>query len=407
VSTGVGSVVGTVVGTPPGALTDEQRELARVVREVLDERSPQEAVRAAAESTDGVDPALWATLAELGLPGLAVPEELGGAGAGWVEQGLVLEEMGRVPACAPYLSAVALAAPALLAAGDADAAARWLPDLAAGRLLATAAVPGDPRVPVAEAVGSVAERAGRGWRVSGDEPVVLDAATAGLLLVGARTGAGVGLFAVEPGPGARVLHRRTSDRTRRVAALELRDAPATLVGAVDDGARVLEHVRRVTAVALAREQVGGAARTLELAVAHAQQRVQFGRPIGSFQAVKHRCADVLVRVETARSAAWAAVRALETGDPDLPLVASLARAVCSEAYVRCASDAVQVHGGIGFTWEHPVSLHVKRSRGSAVLLGTPREHRAVVARLAPVLPPRTPAATPTRTPTDPPEATPS
>jgi acyl-CoA dehydrogenase len=366
-------------------VTAEQRELRNAVRAFVEKESPEAVVRATMESDRGHDPALWLHMAEgIGLQGLAIPEEYGGAGAGYVEQGVVFEELGRALVCAPYLATVGLAVPTLLASGDTDAAARWLPEIAAGRLVATAALTGERRG--ADYTRVRATRSGRGWQLSGIEPHVLDAGEAGLLLVVARTDSGTGLFAVElPALGVEIVAPRTSDLTRRVARVTLAGAPAVAVGAPDAGPAIVADAVPRAAALLACEQVGGAARSLELAVEHARTRVQFGRPIGSFQAVKHRCADMLVAVEGARSVAWKAVQAADADAPDLTLVAHIARAVCTDAYVRCASDTVQVHGGIGYTWEHPAHLHVKRSRGAAALFGTSQEHRTLVGELAPVL----------------------
>jgi acyl-CoA dehydrogenase len=367
------------------APTEEQHELRNVVRALCEKESPESVVRATMESERGYNPALWSRLAdELGLIGLAVPEEFGGAGAGWAEQGVVFEELGRALVCVPYFSVVALAIPALLAADDLDAARRWLPAITEGRTLATAALTGGIRRTAAD-VPVTAEWNGSGWRLTGRESTVVDSAVAELLLVLGRTDDTVSLFAVTAGAdGVAVDEPRTSDRTRRIGGLTLAGAAATLVGRSGAGLEIAARVAARAAAALACEQVGGAARALELSVEYARTRVQFGRPIGSFQAVQHRCADMLVAVETARSAAWAAVHAADADAADLALVASIAHAVCSDAYSRCASDCVQVHGGIGYTWEHPAHLHVKRSRGSAVLLGTPHEHRRIVAGLVPL-----------------------
>jgi alkylation response protein AidB-like acyl-CoA dehydrogenase len=348
-------------------MTAELRELQAVVRAFLEKESPEATVRATMATEQGWDRALWSAMAEsIGLQGLAIPEQYGGSGAGWAEQGVVLEEMGRALVCAPYLATVGLAVPALLAADDHAAAERWLPGIAAGEIVATAVLTGDPP---AEADG----------RLTGVSPHVLDGAAADLLLVLARTRDGIGLFGVERGAaGLEVAGPRTSDLTRRIARVTFRDTPATPIGASDAGPSIAEAVLPRVAALLACEQVGGAARALQLAVDYACTRIQFGRPIGSFQAVKHRCADMLVAVESARSAAWKAVRSVDADSPDLLLVARIARAVCSDAYVRCASDCVQVHGGIGYTWEHPAHLHVKRSRGSAVLFGTAQENRSAI-----------------------------
>jgi len=363
------------------ALTDEQRELRSMVRALLEKQSPESAVRASMETPRGSDPRLWSSFAEVGLLGLAVPEAYGGGGAGWTEQGLVFEELGRSLACAPYLSTVGLAIPALLASGDDAAIDRWLPSLAAGDRTATLVLgeeSGRCTTSGGALTGVVTER---GWQVNGVAEHVLDGATADLLLVLAASGRGPVLLAVEAaGRDVRRTPVVTSDRTRRIADVRLLAAAARPVGDVGRGADIAAAALRYGRTALACEQVGGAARCLELAVDHARTRVQFGRPIGSFQAVKHECADMLVAVESARSAAWAAIRA--AGSDELPLAAAIAAAVCAEAYQHCASALVQVAGGIGYTWEHPAHLHVKRSRGSAVLLGTPRQHRRLVADLA-------------------------
>ncbi|WP_024795234.1 acyl-CoA dehydrogenase family protein [Tomitella biformata] len=364
----------------------ERQELAAAIRALLDQRSPEPAVRAAMASGPGHDAALWSTLTrEMGLAAMAVPERFGGAGAGWADLGVVFRELGRSLACVPFLSTVGLGAATLLASEDETACARWLPGIAAGESTATAAIFGNP-----DAV--TARPSGGDWLLSGNVAGVLDGATAGLLLVPARTAGGVSLFAVPDPEHRRPGTIRTSDLTRRVAAVALDGAPAVLVGERGAGAEIAEAAGRLARVALAHEQIGGAAATVDMAVGYAKTRRQFGRVIGSFQAVKHRCADMLVALESAESAAWAAACAADSSAPDLPLITDIASVVCGEAYVRCASDNVQIHGGIGFTWEHPAQLHVKRSRGSAVLFGTPNERRASLANRVPTL--RAPAGTP-------------
>jgi acyl-CoA dehydrogenase len=323
---------------------------------------------------DGFDRALWTSLAEVGFVGLAVPEELGGSGASWVEQAVVLEELGRTLACVPFLGTVTMATAGLLASSD-DARARWLPGIAGGATVATVAPPvaasgswyGTPS-------GVEAAPSGSSWTLSGRLHYVLDAPFADLFLVAAGTGESAGLYAVERAEVASIDAIRTSDLTRRVGHVTLRDAAATRVG----GPEAVLAAHRAGVALLAAEQVGGAAACLESSVEHARTRVQFGRPIGSFQAVQHHCADMLVRVESARSAALLAARELAgdaTGDEPGMVSRLVAGSVCSEAYVFCASMNVQLHGGTGFTWEHSAHLHVKRSRGSAVLLGQPLDHR--------------------------------
>ncbi|MCW2784704.1 MAG: Acyl-CoA dehydrogenase [Marmoricola sp.] len=363
---------------------EDRRELGAVVRRLLEKRSAEPAVREAMESPSGHDLVLWVTFAdELGLQGLAVPEAYGGSGAGYAELAIVCEELGRSLACTPYLATVVLGAGALLASGDPGACERWLPGIVDGTLTATAALDAGSSV--------TARRAGDGWLLTGAIAHLLDGASADLLVLLAATPEGPSLFAVEglsAAPGAAVTTIATSDLTRRIAALELADTPAVLVGDAGAGASAADAALAAAMVALAAEQVGGAAAALDMAVGYAKTRHQFGRPIGSFQAIKHKCADMLVAVESARSAVWAAARALDdeaTEAAEASLLVLIASSVCSEAYLRCASDNVQVHGGIGFTWEHPAQLHVKRSRGSAVLLGTPAEHRAQLVDLVPIL----------------------
>jgi alkylation response protein AidB-like acyl-CoA dehydrogenase len=209
---------------------------------------------------------------------------------------------------------------------------------------------------------------------------VLDGHTAGLFLVAAATGAGPSLFAVQG--GAAGLTRRpleTLDRTRKLARVELTSAEAVLVGTEGGAAATLTRALQVAAAALAAEQVGGAQRCLDMSVEYAKLRMQFGRPIGGFQAIKHMCADMLLEVESARSAAYYAAWAAAEDSDELPLVSSLAKAYCSEAYFRTAADNIQIHGGIGFTWEHDAHLYYRRAKSSELMLGTPSEHREIAA----------------------------
>ncbi|MBL7495055.1 acyl-CoA dehydrogenase family protein [Frankia sp. CNm7] len=366
----------------PFAFTEERRELRRAVRAFLDAASPETEVRRLMETPAGYDPEVWSRLAgELGLVGLVIPEELGGAGASFVELAVVVEEMGRRLLCAPYLSTAVMAAAALLRSGDAAAQKAWLPGIAAGETLATLALAEDAGRWDAAGVTTTARPAGDGWTLTGAKSYVLDGHTADLLLVAARTDEGVSLFAVPA--GAQGLVRaplRTLDQTRRLARVELAGVPATLVGADGAGWPVVEHVLDLAAVALAAEQAGGAAVALDMAVQYAKDRVQFGRPIGSFQAIKHRCADMLLEVESARSAAHYAAWCAAVGDEaELAKAAAIAKAYCSDAYLRVAADTIQVHGGIGFTWEHPAHLYFKRAKADALLFGAPAAWRGRLA----------------------------
>jgi len=360
-----------------GAFDDDQHELRRVVRSFLTAHSTEDDVRRLMATTDGYDPAQWRRMgAELGLQGLAIPEEYGGSGFGHLELGIVFEEMGRALLCAPYLATVALAAEALLRCDDPAARADLLPGIAAGETVATLALTEDDGHWDERAVTAEAVRAGDGWAITGTKTFVPDGHTADLILVVARTGVGISLFAVRAGaPGLARAPLPTLDQTRKQARLDLAAVPARLIGAEGAAWPVVRRTLAAAAVLLAAEQVGGAARALELAVDYARIRVQYGRPIGSFQGVKHLCADMLTAVESARSAAYEGLWALAADAPDAHLSAALAKAYCSHAYSRVAGDCVQVHGGIGFTWEHPAHLYLKRAKSSEVLFGTASYHR--------------------------------
>ena len=361
--------------------TDEQLELRATVRGFLASKSTEETVRRLMATPAGYDPAVWRQMSEqLGLQGLAVPEEYEGAGFGYLELGIVFEEMGRALLCAPYLSSVALAAEALLRCPDEAARKDLLPGLATGTTVGTLALLEQPCRWDEASVQTRARRSGAGWVLDGRKRHVLDGHIADLIMVGARTPAGVGLFAVDgAAPGLRRVPVPTLDQTRKQAHLEFTGTPARLIGDEADGWRVLRRVLQTAAILLAAEQVGGAARAVEIAAGYAGMRVQFGRPIGSFQAIKHMCADMLTEAEAARSAAYYGLWALAAGREDVPLAASLAKVYCSAAYSKIAGDAIQVHGGIGFTWEHPAHLYFKRAKTGEAMFGTPAYHRDLLA----------------------------
>jgi alkylation response protein AidB-like acyl-CoA dehydrogenase len=358
--------------------THEQESLRRMVRDLLAARAGESEVRRLMDTDTGIDPALWAEFAGLGLCGLAVPEEFGGAGAGFVEVGVVLEELGASLACLPYLSSVVLAQSLLLACDDRDAQARWLPGLATGDIRATVALNEaggwwDGREP-----GTRARADGAGWRLSGEKTFVLDGHTADLVFVVAGTERGSSVFAVTDGCVRTSLP--TMDQTRKQARLEFDGTPAELVGTDGGGAAPVSRMLEIAATGLSAEAVGGARAVLDSSVAYARTRVQFGRPIGGFQAIKHKCADLLLRVETARSAAYHALWTVAENDPDeLPLAAGLAKAYCTDAYAHAAEENIQIHGGIGFTWEHSAHLHYKRAKSSQLLFGDPAQHRELLA----------------------------
>ncbi len=357
-----------------------------MVRRFLAEKSPVSEVRRLMATDAGYDPAVWARLGQLGLAGLTIPEEYGGAGCGPVEQLIVCEEMGAALLSAPYLASAVLAAGALLASGDAAAQADLLPPIASGETIATLAVPEDDGSWTPDEFRVTARRSADRYLLDGRKSFVLDGMIADLILVAASSDDGPALFAVGgPGDGsAPGLSRQampTLDMTRRQAVLTFSGTPGRPVSQPGAAAEIVAQAMRGGMLALAAEQVGGAQRCLDMAVGYAKVRHQFGRAIGSFQAIKHMCADMLLEVESARSAAYHAAWAAADGAADLPLVASLAKAYCSEAYFHVAASNIQVHGGIGFTWEHDAHLYYRRAKSAEVMLGTPASHREIVAAL--------------------------
>jgi alkylation response protein AidB-like acyl-CoA dehydrogenase len=364
------------------AFTEEQEELRKTVRAFLEAKSPETAVREQMETEAGYDTAVWSQMAEqMGLQGLSIPEQYGGSGFSFVELGIVLEEMGRALLCAPFFSSAVLAANTLIHSGDEAAKAAHLPGIASGETIATVAFTEPSGKWDESGITMVATKAGDGWTLSGTKMFVLDGHTATLVLVAARTDAGVSLFAVDGNAaGLTRTALSTMDQTRKQAKLEFSNTPATLVGAEGSGWNVLSTVLDLAAVALAAEQVGGAQKVLEMAVDYAKVRVQFGRPIGSFQAIKHKCADMLLEVESAKSAAYYGMWCASEMNDELPSVASLAKAYCSEAYFHATAENIQIHGGIGFTWEHPAHLYFKRAKSSELLFGDPTYHRELLAQ---------------------------
>jgi alkylation response protein AidB-like acyl-CoA dehydrogenase len=371
----------------------------------------------------GYDVLLWQRLCgEIGVAGLAVPDRYGGAGAGLVETCIVTEELGRSLVSSPMLGSAVLAGHALLASGDEQACQRLLPGIASGATVAALAwapqaghwdpagpafaarqagptasahpdepLPRDvgPLRPInpSRAGGTSEGGSGHGWVLTGEAHHVLDGDTAGVLLAAATTPDGTGLFAVDPEHPA--VSRRpvtTMDTTRRLAVVTLEGAPGRCLGP-GAGTRALARARDLACVALAAEQVGAAQRALELTVAYTKTRVQFGRPIGSFQALQHRMADLHVLVESARSLCYAAAAADDDADPGadsarLGMLAAAAKAYCSQALTRAAGQMIQMHGAIGITWEHDAHRYFKRAHGAGQLLGRPEEH---VARIAAAL----------------------
>lgn len=360
------------------APNEETTLLRETARDYLSDRLGIAEVRRLMLTDEGFERAAWKGLADLGWTGLAIPEEYGGAGYGPVELAVVFEEMGRMVTPGPFFATVAMAVPAILELADAGQRAELLPPIAGGEAVATLAVHEGPRDWDLQRIETSATRTGDSWVLDGTKNHVLDGHLADLLLVVARMDEGLGVFAVPASAeGVAVEQVSVLDPTRRQATVALRGATVGRpLGAGDARAGLGRALAKASAL-LSVEQVGGAQRCLEMAVDYAKTRHQFGRPIGSFQAVKHRCAEMLLKVEHAKSVAYHAVRT--TDDPEEFAIASpLAASVASEAYTWAAGENIQIHGGIGFTWEHDAHLYLKRAKSSALLLGDPRHHRRLL-----------------------------
>jgi alkylation response protein AidB-like acyl-CoA dehydrogenase len=361
-------------------LTDERQQMARSVAGFLDKWSPETEVRRLMEAGGSVDPAVWAAMADLGLQGFVIPECYGGSGFGYLDLTQVLERMGAALLVAPFLSST-MAAAALLESDDESLKTEYLPALASGDRVGTLALCEDSGRWDVGSIETVAQPRGEIYEVNGTKSFVLDGHCADVFIVSARSPEGRRLFVVDAeDPGVTVTPFRTLDATRPQARIEFAAAEARTMSRTEDGRGLIEYVMAIAGICLAAEQVGGAQRCLDMAVDYAKTRVQFGRPIGSFQAIKHKCADMLVAVESARSAVYHAAETLDTGD-DPVLAATVAQAHCSSAYTAVAGENIQIHGGIGFTWEHPAHLYFKRAKSSEMLFGDPAFQRERLACL--------------------------
>ena len=364
------------------SFSSEQEEFRTSLRRFLGERSPTKEVRRLMETDAGFEPAAWRKLnTELGLTAVRIPEEYGGQGFGFGELGIVLEEMGRALLCAPFFSTAVLATGAILNAGSEAEKQALLPGIAAGDTIATLAWVEDPTHWEGAATRMTATQTGGAWTLDGHKSYVLDGHTADLIVVLARTAgtsgeAGLSLFTVKG--DAKGLERRNlkvMDPTRKLARLDFKGVEATLLGEAGAAAAPFARTMVEASVCLANEMAGVSERLREDALAYAQMRMQFGRPIASFQSMKHKHADMLVDVELAKSAAYYAAAALDEGDEDIVAVASIAKAAASEAALQTAVHAIQIHGGIGFTWDNDTHLWFKRAKSSEVLLGDAHHHR--------------------------------
>jgi alkylation response protein AidB-like acyl-CoA dehydrogenase len=357
--------------------TEEQQQLRTAVRKFCADNFDEQTVRRLMESEVPFDAKVWHRLgSELGVLGLSVPEDDGGVGGSLVDQAVAVEEFGATLACGPLFGTVFLAIPALVACPAGPARDELLAELVEGTKTAALAV--------ADKAGmfdpSAVTVSAKGDTLTGTVHRVVDAGAADEILLTATGSGGVSLYAVDTGAsGVTRTPLVTMDLTRPQAVVEFTDAPARLLAGPQEAERVITHALQVGSALLAVEQVGAAQHLLDLSVDYAKSRLQFGRQIGSFQAVKHKLADMLVDLEHARSTAYHAVWALSDGSDDPALAASIAQATASAAFSRIAADTIQVHGGIGFTWEHQAHLYFKRAATDAALLGTAEQHRSRVA----------------------------
>jgi alkylation response protein AidB-like acyl-CoA dehydrogenase len=336
------------------------------------------------EDARGYGEAVWGEMAKLGWQGLPSPEQYGGAGLGHVELALLLEEMGRVAYPGPILATVVLGGLPLLLGGSAAQKEKWLPAIASGRARLTAAMQEDSLDWDPSSIATTAERAGAGWAISGVKRFVPWAQAADAVLVPARTPEGVSLFLIDPKAAGVTLRPTTGmDLTTRWSELTL-DGVAVgadaLVGPAGGGGALLDSALRRAAVCASAEMLGTARRCLDMAVGYAKVREQFGQLIGTFQAIRHKCAEMLMEVENSHSAVYYAAWALENGADDASVAASICKSYVSDAARRVCGEAIQVHGGIGFTWEYDLHLYFKRAKSLEVQFGDAEYHRELIAR---------------------------
>ncbi len=371
--------------------SEEQDMLRQMARDFLAEKCPTTFVRQMMEDEKGYSADLWNEMAGFGWLGMTFPEAYGGQGLGFVDLMVVLEEMGAVLLPSPYLSSVVLAGQTILIAGSEAQKQAYLPKIADGSLIATLALTEPSGRFDAEGIADVrALPADDGFQISGAKLFITDAHVSDLMVVAARTkdagdkSFGVTLFLVDSNaPGITINLLDTMDQTRKQCEVVFDNVQVSrdrVLGQVDMGWPVLQKVLNLGCAALCAEMVGGAQRVLDISVDYAKERVQFGRPIGSFQAIKHKCAEMMLQVESAKSAAYYAAWAVDEDVPEAPLAVSMAKAYCSDAYRNTAGEGIQVHGGIGFTWEHDMHLYFKRAKYAEFTFGDATYHRELVAQ---------------------------
>jgi len=360
-------------------ITEEQQMLRETTRQFLEDKVPASVVRELMESHDGFDRTLWNEGAELGWHSLGIPEEYGGVGYGFAETAVVIEELGRALFPGPFLSTVVMAANAILLAGSEDQKQDLLPGIAAGERIVAMALFESPHGVTGSDIAMPAVKVGSEWTLSGTKRYVPFGNVADTLIVAAVADSGLSLFLVpSDAAGVHVQVVPTLDATRRETEISFDHVEAKLLGDEGSAGPVVERVLLLANIALSIEQIGGAQWCLETAVEHAKTRYQFGRAVGSFQAIKHMCANMLVGVEHGKSAAYWAAR--NTDDEDETKVASpMAKSVCSAAYVAAAGDTIQILGGTGFTWEHDIHLYLKRAKSTSLMFGGTRRQRSLLA----------------------------
>jgi len=371
------------------AHSEEQQLIRESARTLLSERAGSAQLRATLDQPGGYDRQLWSTMGELGWTGLAIPQAYGGAGLGWVELCILQEEQGRCLVASPFFATCALAAPLIAACGDEAQRASLLRQIASGGMRVGCALIGSDGRPPCDGVAVVLEGRGADFSVTGVSDFVIHGDSADLLLVLARTPGsqgtdGISVAVIPAGaPGVKVHPHVMLDLTRPMSRVEFAGVVVgrdQLLGEPGMAGRAVEEALGLARIALASEALGGAERLLEMTTAYAKERVQFGRPIGTFQAIKHRLADMMIAVEAARSAAWYAASVADERHEELAEAAAIAKSYCCDAFFDCAANAIQLHGGIGFTWEHDVHFYFKRARATATLLGSPGWQRERLVR---------------------------
>ena len=371
--------------------SEEQELLRKSAADFLAKECPMSYVRQMMEDDRGYSDELWNKMAELGWTGLIYPEEYGGAGLSIVDLVVVLEEMGKASVPGPFFSSTCLGGLAILEAGNDAQKQKYLPDIAAGKTKATLAFLEENARWDEKGVNIKARKGKKNYSLSGVKLFVPDAHTADVIVCAVRTADGLSLFVVDrqqAGVNTRLL--KTMDQTRKLCEVtfdKVQVTPDAVLGAAGQASEPLRRIIDRSKVALCAEMCGGAQKVLDMTVEYAKIREQFGRPIGSFQAIQHKCANMLVQVESAKSATYYAAWAVSNNIPEAPLAAAMAKAYCSDAFRQVTAEGIQVHGGIGFTWEHDMHIYFKRAKGSEVTFGDATWNRELVAQYTLDVPP--------------------